>query len=56
MTRTSTPKFYVYHIGSGLIVLSGVSKTEAKKFAREMDSGRKGEKRFAVARKQPIKT
>lgn len=47
-TRKSTPKYYVYHVAAGLIVLSGVSKTDAKKFAAEMDEGRKT-KRFAVA-------
>jgi hypothetical protein len=48
-TRSSTPKYYVFHIDAGIIVLSGVSKTEATKFARQMDAGRKGKKRFAVA-------
>lgn len=52
-TRSSTPKYYVYHIDAGLIVLSGVSKTEATKFAASMDEGRKGKKRFAIA---PVKT
>lgn len=49
-TRKSTAKYYVYHIEAGFIVLSGVSKTEALAFARNMDDGRKGKPRFAVAR------
>lgn len=48
-TRKSTPKYYVYHLEAGIIVLSGVSKTEATKFAASMDEGRKGKKRFGVA-------
>ena len=34
VTRASTPKFYVYHVDAGIIVLSGVSKTAAREFAR----------------------
>jgi hypothetical protein len=48
-TRKSTPKYKVYHLLTGLIVLSGVSKTEATKLAASMDEGRTGKKRFAVA-------
>lgn len=47
--RKSGVKFYVYHVGAGTIVLDGASKTEATKFARSMDKGRKGKKRFAIA-------
>lgn len=36
MTRKSTPKYEIYHVASGAVILSGVSKTEAKKIAREM--------------------
>ena len=46
MTRKSTPKYEVYHT-DGLVILSGVSKTEATIFARQMDKGSK-KKRFAV--------
>jgi len=50
MTRASTPKYQVVH-SEGLIVLSGVSKTEASRFAKDMDKGSKT-KRFSV---RPIK-
>ena len=46
MTRTSTPKYEVFHT-CGTVVLSGVSKTDAVKFARDMDRGSKV-KRFQV--------
>jgi len=36
MTRKSTPKYEVYHIASGVVALSGISKTEATKIARQM--------------------
>ncbi len=51
-TRKSTPKHEVYH-WDGLVVLSGVSRTEATKFARCMNSGSK-KKRFAVRRVRKI--
>jgi hypothetical protein len=35
-TRKSTPKYEVYHIASGTVVLSGISKTEANEIARDM--------------------
>jgi hypothetical protein len=47
MTRKSTPKFEVYHVTTGQIVLDGVSKTEATLFARSMNEGSKA-KRIAV--------
>ena len=37
-TRKSTPKYEVVHI-DGAVVLSGISKTEATKIAREMNRG-----------------
>lgn len=49
VTRKSTRKYYVYHIDAGVIVLSGVSKTEATAFARRMDEGRTGKRRFAIS-------
>jgi hypothetical protein len=45
-TRKSTPKYEVYHT-DGLVILSGISHTEATNFARQMDEGSK-KKRFAV--------
>ena len=36
MTRRSTPKYEVYHLASGTVVLSGISKTEATKIARQI--------------------
>ena len=41
MTRKSTPKFEAYHTQAGIVVLTSVSKTEATKFAREMNKGSK---------------
>lgn len=38
MTRKSTPKYEVVHV-DGQVILSGVSKTEATQFAREMNKG-----------------
>lgn len=38
MTRKSTPKYEVVHPMAG-VVLSGVSKTEARKIARAMNKG-----------------
>lgn len=46
-TRVSTPKYQTYHVDSRIVVLSGVSRTEAKQFARSMDTGSQ-KKRFAV--------
>lgn len=46
MTRKSTPKYEVYHI-DGLVILSGVSYTEATNFRRQMDKDQK-KKRFHV--------
>jgi hypothetical protein len=45
-TRKSTPKYEVQHI-DGLVILSGVSYTEATKFARQMNA-HVGKKRFHV--------
>jgi hypothetical protein len=42
MTRPSTPKFDVVHVASGTVAVAHVSKTEAKKLAREMSGDRKG--------------
>ena len=54
-TRKSTPKYEVYHIISGQVVLGGVSKTEAARFAAHMDEGRTGKTRFATRRQdRPI--
>ena len=47
-TRSSTPKHEVVHT-DGLIVLGGVSRTEATAFARAMNKGSKV-KRFSVRR------
>jgi hypothetical protein len=41
MTRQSTPKYEVVHY-MGAVIVSGVSKTEATKMAREMSKGRPG--------------
>jgi hypothetical protein len=38
-TRPSTQKHEVYHAASGCVVLTGVSKTEAKAIARRMGKG-----------------
>lgn len=56
-TRKSTPKYEVYHIISGQVVLGGVSKTEAAQFAASMDEGRTGKARFATRRQdKPLTT
>ena len=36
MTRKSTPKYEVYHLTSDVVAVSGISKTEATKIARDM--------------------
>ena len=41
-TRKSTWKHEVYHLASGTVVLTGVSKTEANKFRVQMEGGRRG--------------
>lgn len=51
MTRKSTPKFEAYHESSRVVVLTGVSRTEATNFARAMN---KGSKRKYVA-VRPVK-
>jgi hypothetical protein len=55
-TRKSTPKYLVHHLLTGVIVLAGVSRTEARHFAVSMDEGRKGKPRFAVAPDSTPKT
>lgn len=45
-TRASTQKHEVYHVLSGQVVITGVSKTDANKFRIQMDAGRRG--KFAV--------
>lgn len=47
MTRKSTPKHEVIDYRSGVVALSGVSKTEAAEIARAMNKGSKV-KRFQV--------
>lgn len=47
MTRDSTPKYEVAHC-DGAVVLTGVSKTDAVKFAREMNKGGPKAPRFSV--------
>lgn len=44
MTRKSTQKYEVVHLTSGVVVLEGVSKTDATIICREMNKGdpRKG--------------
>jgi hypothetical protein len=42
MTRDSTPKYEVVHVASDVVAITGVSKTEATKMARNMSEGRKG--------------
>lgn len=36
MTRKNTPKYEVYHVASGTVAVSGISKTEAKQIASQM--------------------
>lgn len=50
-TRKSTPKYEIYHIASGVVALSGISKTDAIKTARAMNKGCT-KKRIAV---RPVK-
>ena len=51
LTRKSTPKYEVIHLDAG-VVLSGISKTNATKIAREMNKGTPREriKRLSVRR------
>lgn len=52
-TRSSTPKYNVVFVASGAIVVEGVSRTDAKIAARQLQGDRKGD--FAV-RPQQIRT
>jgi hypothetical protein len=48
-TRDSTPKHEVVHEPSGFVSITGISKSEAKEFARGLNKGQKS-KRYIVRR------